>query len=63
MIMANPAINQIPAFREYCEKNGISPFHLTVQQTEQLQQAGGQAGEPVGQPKKDRLSAAIDVER
>ena len=64
MIMANPAINLVPAFREYVEKNGITPFHLTMEQTNALVQGqgGGQAGgQQIGE-KKDSLSASIDTE-
>lgn len=53
------AVTTIPAFREYVEINGVTPFHLTQQQIEQLQQAGGQT-QPIGE-KRDKLSAAIET--
>jgi len=66
MIMANPAVNQIPAFREYVEKNGITPFHLNADVVQQLQQGqqGGQQGGGQGQPVKqqDKLMSLVDSE-
>lgn len=59
-VLANPAVNYIPAFREYCEKNFITPFHLTAEQTEKLQQGQtAQPAAPAGQ--KDKLSSMIDT--
>ena len=63
MVMANPAVNYLPVFREYCEKNGITPFHLTAEQVQQVQQGRIGEVEVVGKGKKDRLSAAIETER
>ena len=64
MILANPAINLIPTFREYCEKNGITPFHLNQDQMQQLQQGQtqqGQQGQAQPVAKKDALMSKIDT--
>lgn len=58
-VLNNPAVGYIPAFREYCEKNNITPFHLTAEQTQQIQ-SGQIRPQPVGQPQKDKLSASIE---
>lgn len=61
-VLSNPAVTTIPGFRDYCEINGITPFHLSAEQTQQVMAGqGGKSPEPVGQAKKDRLSAAIDT--
>jgi hypothetical protein len=38
MTGANPAITQVPGFRQYLEDNGISPWKLSPKQVEQIQQ-------------------------
>jgi len=60
-ILANPAVTSIPAFREYVVKNGLTPFHLNVQQTEQLQQGQGQQSAPELPGKKDKLTAMVET--
>ena len=60
-VLANPAVTTIPAFREYVEKNGISPFHINQEQQQELQQ--GATGQPTPQPKQeDKLMSKIDSE-
>lgn len=64
-VSVNPVVATIPAFREYCEKNNIIPFHLSAEQIKQIQQgqAGGQPAEPIQVGgKKDALSAQIDTQ-
>lgn len=61
-ILANPAAIYIPAFREYVEKNGLTPFHLTSEQVQQIQ-AGQQGGQQVATPtgRQDKLMSQIDT--
>lgn len=64
-VQANPAIVDIPYFRQYCEENGINYWRLTMEQKEQLQmqQQQGQPGqppEPIGQT--DKLSGIVDTQ-
>lgn len=58
MIMQNPAVNQIPVFRQYCEKNGISPFRLNADVIQSLQQQQQIQAQPA--KKQDKLMAQID---
>lgn len=55
MVQANPAITDIPLFRQYLENNGISYWKLTPKQMQQLQQAQG--GAMPEQKKPDALLA------
>lgn len=55
MVQANPAITDIPLFRQYLENNGISWWKLTPKQMQQLQQAQG--GAMPEQKKPDALLA------
>ncbi len=59
-LLTNPAVANIPVFREYVEKNGITPFHLSPQQIQEIQQGTVQGAPPQIGPKKDKLSAIID---
>jgi len=54
LISANPALNNIPAFKQYLEDNGISWWKLTPTQMAELQQ---QAKIPVDMKKPDQLLA------
>ena len=64
-VQANPAIVDIPYFRQYCEENGINYWRLTMEQKEQLQmqqQQGlhGHPPDPIGQT--DKLSSIVDTQ-
>ena len=48
MTSVNPAITDIPLFRQYCEDNGISAWKLTPKQKEELQQAMNQGRQATG---------------
>lgn len=68
MVQANPAILDIPLFRQYLENNGISWWKLTPKQKQDLQQTaqmmGGQGGQPGGAPiaqPQSSLSGAVDT--
>lgn len=52
-VLANPAVTEIPAFRQYCEDNNIAPFKLNAKQQEQIQQMG--AGPTPEQQQPDKL--------
>lgn len=43
LTLSNPAITNIPGFKQYLEDNGISPWKLTPKQVEQMQQQPGRA--------------------
>lgn len=67
MVMANPAIIDIPLMRQYLENNGISWWKLTPKQRQDLQQAammnsGKTVGQPIQQPQQDQLMGAVDTE-
>ena len=55
LISANPALNNIPAFKQYLEDNGISWWKLTPTQMAELQQ---QANIPADMKKPDQLLAS-----
>lgn len=58
LVLSNPAITDIPLFRQMLEENNISPFRLTPEQVEVLKQT--QIG-PVPQAKEgDKLSELIN---
>ena len=48
MTSVNPAITDIPLFRQYCEDNGISAWKLTPKQKEELQQVMNQGRQATG---------------
>jgi len=54
LISANPSLNNIPAFKQYLEDNGISWWKLTPAQVQELQQQTGTVPE---QKKPDALLA------
>lgn len=60
MTGANPAMTDIPLFRQYLENNGISYWKLTPKQREQLEQANAEgSSEKLPEPKKpDALLAS-----
>ena len=60
MIGANPAIVNIPLFRQYVENNGIEYWRLSAQEVEQLVQQSG-ANLPQPQQKGDKLMSQIDT--
>ncbi|OQA77490.1 MAG: hypothetical protein BWY30_01084 [Tenericutes bacterium ADurb.Bin239] len=66
MTSVNPAITDIPLFRQYCEDNGISAWKLTPKQKEELQQVmnqGRQASGAMPEPKQpDKLLAAAQIQ-
>jgi hypothetical protein len=49
MIQANPAITEVPAFKQLLESNGISPFKLEPKQQENIRQMGAPV-QPQEQP-------------
>ena len=51
MVMANPAVSEIPLFKQYCEDNGISSWKLTPAQRQEVAQMG-QGGQQMPEPKK-----------
>ena len=59
MIQYNPAINNIPLFKQYCENNGISWWKLT---SEEVAQVAQQAGAVQQQPKEDKLMSMVDTQ-
>jgi len=59
MVQANPAINNIPLFKQYCENNGISWWKLTPKEQAQVAQQAG-AGQPPQQPQGDKLMSMVD---
>ena len=65
-VQSNPAIVNVPYFRQYCEENGINYWRLTPEQKEELvQQAGGGAPEaPIKEAGKsaDKLLSAVDTQ-
>lgn len=61
-LLTNPAVANIPVFREYVEKNGITPFHLSPQQIQEIQQGTVQGAPPQIGQQKDKLSQAIDTQ-
>lgn len=46
MIQANPAITEVPAFKQLLESNGISPFKLEPKQQENIRQMGAPVQPP-----------------
>ena len=58
MTSQNPALTNIPLFRQYCENNGISWWRLSPKEQAQImQQAQGQMPQP---PKQDNLMAQVN---
>ena len=57
LVMQNPAINDIPLFKQYLENNGISYWKLTPQQMQNLQQSQGQKPQ---QGKTDALLSMVN---
>lgn len=62
MVQMNPAITNIPLFKQYCENNGISYWRLSPKQQAQImQQAQQSQGQPgIGQPQTDNLSSMVN---
>jgi hypothetical protein len=64
MTAQNPALVNIPLFKQYCENNGISWWRLTPKQQEQIMQGAQQPQAPQGQgiaaPQQDKLSAMVN---
>jgi hypothetical protein len=63
-VQSNPAITDIPYFRQYCEENGINYWRLTPEQKADImarqQQAPQQSQQPsIGQG--DKLSGLVDT--
>jgi len=62
MTLSNPAITQIPGFKQYCEDNGITPWKLTPAQQQQLMQ-GQQGGQQMPEPKQpDKLLSEAKIQ-
>jgi hypothetical protein len=59
-VQANPAIVEVPYFKQYCEENGINYWRLTPEQKEQIQAQQTQA--PSMNPEQDKLSAMVDTQ-
>ena len=61
-IQSNPAIVDIPYFRQYCEENGINWWRLTAEQQENIQQGqtSGAIPNKMG-PKEDKLLSKVDT--
>ena len=59
MVQGNPAITNIPLFKQYCENNGISWWKLTPKQQAELVQ-GQQAGQMPRQPRQDALMSQVN---
>lgn len=58
MVQSNPAITNIPLFRQYCENNGISWWRLSPKEQAQIMaQAQGQMPQ---QPKQDALMSQVN---
>lgn len=63
MVQANPAVTEIPYFKQYCEENGINYWRLTPQQKQEIMQNMPnvpQGIKPIGQT-QDKLSASVDT--
>lgn len=60
MIQANPAITNIPLFKQYCENNGISWWRLSPKEQAQIAQQTQPAQQGIGQPKTDNLMAQVN---
>jgi hypothetical protein len=61
MVMANPAVSEIPLFKQYCEDNGISSWKLTPAQRQDMAQME-QGGQQMPEPKKpDALLSQAQV--
>lgn len=68
MVQANPAIVNIPLFKQYCEDNNIKWWKLSQSQIKEMidtsnQMGGGQApaGQGIGQ-KEDKLMSKVDTQ-
>ena len=59
MIQVNPAIQNSPYFRQYCELNGITPIRMSFREQQEMAQMGGGAMQPIG-GKEDKLLAQVD---
>jgi hypothetical protein len=64
MVSQNPALLNIPLFRQYLENNGIPYWKLKPDEMKKLvdtsQQMGGQTVSPQMTPKQDKLSAMVN---
>jgi hypothetical protein len=64
MTAQNPALLNIPLFRQYLENNGISYWKLKPEEIQQIvqgqQQMGGQVQTQGMEPKQDKLMSAVD---
>jgi hypothetical protein len=65
MVQANPAIVDVPLFRDYCSNNGIPYWKLTPKQKQNLMQTAQAMGPAkpnpmAGQP-QDQLMGAVDT--
>ncbi len=59
MVLANPAIQNIPLFKQLLENNNITPYKVTPEMTQQpLPQQGG--GAPAKIQPEDKLSSMVD---
>jgi hypothetical protein len=62
MVMSNPAILEIPLFKQYLENNNIPYWKLSAQVKQELQQqqAVKTQGQPIAAPKQDALASMVD---
>ena len=63
--ITNPAITDIPLFRQYCENNGISAWKLTPKQKEELMSVINQGRQATGMPEikqPDKLLAQAKIQ-
>jgi hypothetical protein len=63
-VLSNPAVMTIPAFRQYCEENGINYWRLTPDQVQEIQQGAGNVPQEAIQEggQKDKLLSQVDSE-
>jgi len=60
MVQQNPAITNIPLFKQYCENNGISWWRLSPKEQAQIARQAQPAQQGIGQPKTDNLMAQVN---
>ena len=56
----NPAYINIPAFRQWCQNNGVSPIHFTTEQAERFMIS--QQSAPAAPDKPDKLMSTLEKE-
>ena len=61
-LLTNPAVVNIPIFREYVEKNNITPFHLSAQEQQALREGQLQAPKDAIGQGGDKLAQKVDTQ-